>query len=871
VLQIPGVAFTMTNRQRQCGREMIFGYLKESPLGWEANMHTEHTNHHPVSGNVPASVSSSSLGDMDREHFKAIVNSTDDAVISKTLDGVVTSWNPGAQRLFGYTAAEMVGQSLLLLFPAGRLDEERFILEKIQAGERVDHFETQRVHKDGHLLHVSVSISPIHDSMGRVVGASKIARDISERIRLETTATVYEAIVQSSDDAIIGKTLDGIITSWNQAAEVMFGYTAAEIVGQPITTIMPVDRRHEMVDILEKIRRGERIAHFETLRLTKSGEILDVSVTISPIIDRDGRVIGASKIARDITQSKNAFTRLQLTSNVFTHTSEAIVITDPSGCILEVNAAFTQITGYSYGDVVGRPPTMFRSSRQGPEVYANLIQTLKAEGHCQGEIWSRRKDGVAYAGLLTVSAVRDQHNQLKNYVALFADITPLREHQERLEHVAHYDPLTNLPNRLLLADRLQQAMVMGKRHRQSLAVLYLDLDGFKAVNDGHGHNVGDDLLIAISQRMKAVLRESDTLARMGGDEFVVVQVDVMNSEDCFRLADRILQACAAPVLMDGALLQVSASIGVTIYPADDVSADQLMRHADQAMYEAKQAGKNRYHLFDSAHEAEVISRSERLERIAVALRHSELLLYFQPKVHMRTGEVLGMEALIRWNHPERGLLAPADFLPAVEGHPLGDAIGAWVMDTALTQMAAWNRVGLVLPVSVNVGARQLQQDGFVEKLQALLASHPDVAPSLLELEILETSALEDIVQVSSTMQACSQLGVSFAVDDFGTGYSSLTYLRRLPAATLKIDQSFVINMLDSPEDLAIVQGVLGLARAFDRKVIAEGVETLAHGSRLLELGCDSAQGYGIARPMPAKEVAAWVAAWKPHAAWSQSA
>lgn len=800
-------------------------------------MNPEQKNHLPMLEKAPAISPSAYLGEIDREHFRAIIDSTDDAVISKTLDGVVTSWNPGAQRLFGYTAAEMVGQSLLILFPAGRLDEERFILEKIQAGERVDHFETQRVHKDGHLLHVSVSISPIHNPAGRVVGASKIARDIGRNLQLETTATIYEAIVQSSDDAIIGKTLDGTITSWNLGAEAMFGYTAVEVVGCSITTIMPPDRVHEAHEILEKIRRGERIAHFETVRLRKDGGALDVSVTISPIMDKYGKVIGASKIARDITQSKQAFTRLQLTSNVFTHTSEAIVITDSLGCILEVNAAFTQITGYGYDEVVGKPPTMFRSSRQGPEVYAKLVQTLKAEGHCQGEIWSRRKDGAAYAGLLTVSEVRNQQGLVQSYVALFADITPLRQHQERLEHVAHYDPLTDLPNRLLLADRLQQAMAMSKRHRQSLAVL----------------------------------RDSDTLARMGGDEFVVVQADVKNTEDCFRLVDRILMACATPLLMNGALLQVSASIGVTMYPADDVSADQLMRHADQAMYEAKQAGKNRYQLFDSVHEAEVVSRSGRLERMAVALRQNELVLYYQPKVNMRTGEVQGMEALIRWNHPERGLLAPAAFLPAVEGHPLSEAIGAWVMEAALRQMELWVAAGLSLPVSVNVGARQLQQDNFVARLQERLECHPTVAPCLLELEILETSALEDMVQVSSTMQACRQLGVSFAVDDFGTGYSSLTYLRRLPAATLKIDQSFVINMLDSPQDMAIVQGVLGLARAFDRQVIAEGVETLAHGLRLLELGCDSAQGYGIARPMPAEEVAGWVAAWTPYPEWSLSA
>jgi len=482
-------------------------------------------------------------------------------------------------------------------------------------------------------------------------------------------------------------------------------------------------------------------------------------------------------------------------------------------------------------------------------------------------VWSRRKDGEAYAGLLTVSAVHDDDGVLQHYIGMFADITPLRTHQEKLEHVAHFDALTDLPNRLLLADRLKQAMVMARRHSQSLAVLYLDLDGFKYVNDHYGHNVGDELLIALSIRMKQALREVDTLARMGGDEFVAVLVDIKTTQDCVRMVERILRACSEPVTVEGKVLQISASMGITLYPQDDVDADQLMRHADQAMYEAKQAGKNRYQLFDSAHEAEIKSRGEQLARLAHALADGELALHYQPKVNMRTGEVLGLEALIRWNHPTQGVLAPHAFLPLMEGLPLSDGVAAWVLDSVLKQMETWQARGLTLTVSINIAARQLLHAGFVADLSERLAMYPSVRPCHLELEILETSALADMDKVSSIMRQCRDMGVQFAVDDFGTGYSSLTYLKRLPAATLKIDQSFVRDMLVDRDDLAIVKGVISLANAFQRKVIAEGVETLEHGKQLLALGCECAQGYGVARPMPAADVPDWVARWTPPPGW----
>ena len=801
-------------------------------------------------------------------YLSAIIAGSTDAIITKDLDGTVTGWNAGAQQIFGYSADEILGQPMLLLFPPDRLQEESFILERLKEGERVEHFETVRRHKDGHEIHVSVTISPIFDAAGQVVGASKIARDISDRIKLQQASHQLAMIVASSDDAILGKSLTGIITSWNAGAEKIFGYRADEMVGTPVDRLIPADRKGEETLILERLKKGQTIDHFETVRVHKDGTEVMVSVTISPMKDQSGRIVGASKIARDITRRKQAEQQLQLTSRVFTHANEAIAIMDPQGVILDVNEALLRISGYSRSEVIGRFPTLFRSSRQGPEVFADLLNTLKLQDHCQGEVWSRRKDGEAYAGLLTISTVRSQEGQVQNYLGIFADITALKKQQDQLDRIAHYDPLTGLPNRILLADRLQRALAMGRRESTSVGILYLDLDGFKAINERFGHDFGDEFLIRISKKIKEVLRGVDTLGRIGGDEFVVLLEGIERPQECMDLADQVLRACAMAGQADSAVARVTASIGMTIFPQDDADSEQLLRHADQAMVEAKQTGKNRCQVFDTRQHAAQRSRFDMLDQIALALRNDELVLHYQPKVNMRTGEVIGAEALIRWQHPQRGLLGPASFLPIVEGHLLSDAICEWVFRSALRQMRAWNDGGLQLRISVNVGARQLQHPDFALLLAKILADYPQVNPADLELEVLETSALEDTASVTSIMQECRQLGVTFAVDDFGTGYSSLTYLKRLPAGMLKIDQSFVRDMLTDHEDLAIVQAVIGLAQAFNRDVLAEGVETVVHGIKLLGLGCDLAQGYVISRPLPAKDIPGWITGWKPDPHWT---
>ena len=583
----------------------------------------------------------------------------------------------------------------------------------------------------------------------------------------------------------------------------------------------------------------------------------------TPRFNSHGGFIGYIGNCYDISDRKVADDKLRQAASVFQNATEGIVITAPDGTILDVNEAFSRITGYSRDDVIGENPRMLSSGRQGPEFYASMWHSLLSAGQWNGEIWNRRKNGEEYAEVLTISTVRDESDNILHYIALFYDITVLKEHQQHLEQIAHYDALTRLPNRILLSDRLHQAISHAQRDQLLIAVAYIDLDGFKTVNDSYGHAIGDKLLVQVARRMKETLRDVDTLSRLGGDEFVAVLHNVPNQEGGLYILERLLHTAAQPVYIDGHELHVSASIGVTYFPqVEEVDADQLLRQADQAMYHAKQAGKNQYHIFDVEHDRAVRGHHEGIERIRDALEKREFVLHYQPKVNMRTGQVIGVEALIRWCHPERGLLFPAVFLPSIEDDDLIIAIGDWVIETALYQMEIWKSRDIQLPVSVNIAAKQLQAVDFIDKLKDVMSAHPAVK-NQLELEVLETSALEDIAKVSDVIDACQKMGIGFALDDFGTGYSSLTYLKRLPAETLKIDQSFIRDMLEDSNDLAILDGILGLAVAFERKVVAEGVETAEHARMLIRLGCELGQGYAIARPMPADMLDQWLESWHP--------
>ncbi len=688
---------------------------------------------------------------------------------------------------------------------------------------------------------------------------------------IQETGALFKAVFENAAVGIAQVSLDGRFLQINHSYCQLIGYEQQEVLDQGFT-YQQISLPEELADDAHNTQamlRGDKEDHrVEKRYRRKDGGMVWASLAIHLVCDPTRKPLYFITAVQDITERKASEERLQLAASVFACAREGIMVTRPDGTIVETNDAFTRITGYSREDAVDQNPRMLKSNIQTASDYALMWDTLKREDHWVGEVWNRHKNGKVYAELQTISAVKDHKGTLQYYVSLFSDITPMLEHRQELEHIAHYDPLTDLPNRVLLADRLRQALAHSQRRRQSVAVLYLDLDGFKDVNDRFGHDCGDQLLVLIANRLKETLRDGDTLARIGGDEFVAVLADINTAHDCEPILTRMLEAASSAAHVGGDTLQVSASIGVTMYPQDSSDADLLLRHADQAMYMAKQSGRNCYLWFDVQQDATLQSQRDALTEIQGALAGAQFRLYYQPKVNIQTRQVVGAEALIRWMHPQRGLLYPSEFLHVLTNHPLGVQLGEWVIDTALAQIDRWQASGLDTVVSVNVDAHHLLQPNFVERLQQMFAAHPQVRANRLQLEVLETSALEDMGAVERLMDTCGAMGVGFALDDFGTGYSSLSYLRHLPAHTLKIDQSFVRNMLEDANDMAIVEGVIGLAKAFGREVIAEGVETAAHGERLLRMGCELAQGYGIARAMPAEDFLEWVEQWGDRDEWS---
>ena len=794
------------------------------------------------------------------------------------LQGNLLEVNQAYVRMSGYSVQELLGMQITEFEALRSSAEIATHIQKIMATDG-DRFETQHRSKDGKVFDVEVSIQYLAIEGGRLMA---FLRDITERKQaeqaLQESKALTEAIVENLPLVVfLKREADLRFVLFNRAGEVLLGHDRQDMIGKNDLDFFPAEQAAQFMQQDRDVLQGEAGVldiPEETILTTKQGRRV-LHTRKFGILGSRGHSKYLLGISEDITESKKAQERLLLTANVFTHAREGIMITDAVGVIVDVNESFTRITGYRREQALGQTPQLLRSDRQPPAFFQAMWRNLNRDGQWYGEIWNQRQNGEDYAAMLNISAVQDAQGQVRNFVALFSDITGIKKHQSELEHMAHYDVLTGLPNRVLMADRLHQAMTQSIRRSQQLAVVYLDLDGFKSINDCHGHELGDRLLTHVASRMKQALREGDTLARMGGDEFVAVLIDLNESQASAPLLSRLLAAAAEPVQLGNVTLQVSASLGVTFYPqAESLEADQLLRQADQAMYQAKLAGKNRFHFFDAEQDRTTRGHFESLERIRQALVAKEFVLYYQPKVNMRSGAVLGVEALIRWQHPDRGLLGPALFLPVIEEHALAVEVGEWVIDAALSQIARWQNEGLVRPdsvsVSVNVAARQIQQNNFVARLRGLLAAHPQVRPAQLEIEILETSALNDLAGVSQLIEDCQQMGVLFALDDFGTGYSSLSYLKHLRVSTLKIDQSFVHDMLDDPDDLAILQGVIGLAAAFKRRVIAEGVETVAHGNLLLQMGCELGQGYAIARPMLAQDFPQWLQRWQANPVWGSA-
>ncbi len=677
---------------------------------------------------------------------------------------------------------------------------------------------------------------------------------------------VQHAILENADHAIIATDIAGTILYFNRAAQRMLGYTWPEVVGRATPELF-----HASEEVAARARllgRPEQPA-FATLvarvaaegsdkgpwiYVRKDGSRLHVQLTITALRDAGGQLIGYLGVAADISERLAMEQELRVAAIAF-ESQAAIMVTDAEQRILRVNAAFTQLTGYRAEEAVGRLPSLLKSGRQDRIFYQEMWRTLKETGHWQGEIWNRRKSGEIYPEWLTISTVHDADGRLSHYVSTFSDISNLKVAESEIHHLAFYDPLTALPNRRLLLNRLEKARQAGRRSAQYGALLFLDIDHFKKLNDTLGHDVGDRLLIEAAARIKGCIREGDTAARQGGDEFAVMLEELgveagaagVHAE---AVAEKIRGELLRPYhLGDGADHFGSASIGISLFHGQDKSVEALVRQADIALYRAKDAGRNAIRFFDNAMQTALDERAALEYGLRSALVNGEFRLFVQPQVDS-AGRLIGGESLIRWQPPGRPLVLPGQFIPLAEESGLITPIGLWVLDEACAHLRQWTQTEATrnLDLSVNVSASQFRQADFVGQVTAALLRH-GVDPARLKIELTESLLLDNVDQVVAKMQALQALGVRFSLDDFGTGYASLAYLKRFPFEQLKIDRSFVRDVTSDADAAAIVGAIVAMGNALRLSVVAEGVETEAQHAFLAEHGCRRFQGYLFGKPM----------------------
>jgi diguanylate cyclase (GGDEF)-like protein/PAS domain S-box-containing protein len=800
-----------------------------------------------------------------RRKLAAIVESSEDAIFGKTPDGRVTTWNPGAEKMFGYSAAEIVGKSLDVLAPPGGEQTIAELLAVVAGGKSVAHYEISCRAKDGRSIEVSLSLSPIRDSSGTISGISAIARDITERkaaeaalLRLNREVQDSEGrlrtLVQTIPDLIWLKDIEGIYLSCNPQFERFFGAPEAEIVGK--TDYDFVDK--ELADSFREndgkaMAAGKPTSNEEWVTFADNGYRALLETTKTPMRDHTGKPIGVLGIARDITERHKNEEQLRIAATAF-EAQEGIVITNADKVILQTNRAFSSITGYALDEVVGKTPHFLQSGRHDMAYYKAMWDQIHRVGSWQGEIWDRRKNGEIYPEWLNITAVKNNLGEITHYVGTFIDFTARKAAEKEIEHLAFFDLLTQLPNRRLLMDRLQQALAGSSRSRRRGALLFIDLDNFKMLNDTRGHDVGDQLLIKVADLLATCVREGDTISRLGGDEFVVMLEDLSeNPQEAAAqtkaLGEKILATLGRHYALAGHEHHSTSSIGATLFGGSENSVEEVIKQADIAMYQAKSAGRNTLRFFDPDMQAVLTVRANLEAALRQGILQQQFVLYYQPQVDGVRG-IIGAEALIRWQHPERGMVSPAQFIPLAEETGLILPIGQWVLEEACAQLKAWavDPGTRDLRLAINVSAQQFRQENYVD--QVVLALERSGAPAArLKLELTESLVLDDIEGTIKKMHALKQLGVGFSMDDFGTGYSSLSYLTRLPLDQVKIDQSFVRNLPDNSNDAAIVQTIITMARSLGLAVIAEGVETEAQRQFLERHGCPIYQGYLFSKPV----------------------
>jgi diguanylate cyclase (GGDEF)-like protein/PAS domain S-box-containing protein len=801
------------------------------------------------------------------ENLAITLHSIGDAVIATDAQGRITRMNPTAERLTGWRFAQASGQALADVFrivdSATRKAASDPVQRVMASGQVVglaNH--TALLAREGHEYQISDSAAPIRNAAGAIVGVVLVFSDVTARYAaqeaLAESRERYRALSEAAFEAIFISE-DGVCLEQNTKAEEMFGYTLGEAKGQLNTVwIAQADRAL----VMEHVRSGYE-QPYEVTCVRKDASTFPAIIHARKMNyrTRDVRVTSI----RDISERKQAEEAVRIAATAF-ESYQGMFITNAERVILRTNKAFTTITEFSAEEAVGKSPGILSSGRHAEAFYSAMTRCLEIEGAWQGEIWNRRKGGEVFPAWLSISAVRDSAGRTSHYVAIFSDISERLRARAQIDTLAFYDPLTQLPNRRLLMDRLEQASHVSTRHRRNNALLFIDLDNFKMLNDTLGHRQGDLLLVQVARRLKTCIREGDTVAHLGSDEFVVMLEDL--SEDAVEAATqaetvgaKILSAFTAAFELEGTAHHCTPSIGVALFGADDPeTSDHPLQRAELAMFQSKAAGRNTLRFFDSRMQAEVSARAEMEADLRAAISGGQFVLHFQPQV-VGQGRVAGVEALVRWQHPQRGMVSPAEFISLAEECGLILPLGQWVLEAACIQLANWAVEPELadLTMAVNVSARQFRQIDFVDSVLATL-ERTQACPKRLKLELTESMLVDDVEAVIAKMGMLKSKGVSFSLDDFGTGYSSLAYLKRLPLDQLKIDQGFIRNIVSDPNDAAIAKMVVALAESMGLAVIAEGVELQAQADFLAHLGCHAYQGYLFSRPLPTDALASYVRA-----------
>jgi diguanylate cyclase (GGDEF)-like protein/PAS domain S-box-containing protein len=827
----------------------------------------------------------------------AIIGSSQDAIISLDCDGVITVWNPGAERLYGYAASEAIGQPVRLLMPPARRGDEHTALGRALAGERVEYYQTERVCKDGSAVTVSLSVSPIYDLDSRVIGASCITRDVTSAMRAQEQVALQAELLDEVDAAVIFADAAYVVRYWSGGAQRLYGYAAEEAVGHGLFDLMvPEESRIEALNFERAAREGRPVEGELDVR-DKQGRVIPVYFRVRPfpLVDEAGQGRGIITIAVDVSARREAdaairryaegqeeianLGRLALRGGsleeLFDH-AVGVASRVLSGDCAELVECLPDAQGFIVRAAVGWPDWR-KGAHVAGEARSAPGYAVRSREPLVIEDWEQERRFVPSSGLLargvrsTVAVlVGDAHapfgvltvhytragaippdclpflDALANVVA---DAIHSRDVQEQIRHQALHDGLTGLPNRTMFLDRVAHALARNNRDPQPLAVLFIDLDRFKLVNDSLGHEAGDELLRLIAPRLAGAIRPSDTLARLGGDEFAVLCERLPSEMTATRIADQLMGSLEEPITVDGHVYTVSASIGITL-SSDEFSAAELLRDADAAMYQAKAAGRGRFELFDEGMRGRVLDRVRTESALRTALTdEDQIYVQYQPLVSLRSGQIVGAEALARWRHPDRGPVSPAKFIPVAEDSGLIHQLGAQVMRRAARECSAWQGNPDFAGIAVNVSIRQLVQPEEVARLVREVMAAEGIAPGFLTLEITESTLIERLDEARNTLESLRGLGVHLSLDDFGTGYSSLSYLADLPFDCVKIDLSLIRNIVDTPQAAALAAAIIQMGHALDKQVIAEGVETLEQATRLQELGCDIGQGFYFAKPM----------------------